>query len=86
MSTNACPPTALNDSYLHVSLNILKLYQAIYKLRREVAESHDRFCNVSFCKIILARGVEEPLEGDIHSAQYFHGRYGTDVKERLYGH
>lgn len=35
-----------------------------------------RFCNYTHdTKIILAKGAEHPLEGDLHSAQYFHGRY-----------
>jgi hypothetical protein len=38
-------------------------------------ESALRFHGISpDCKIILARGADHPLEGELHSAQYFHGR------------
>ncbi|KAF8893859.1 nucleoside hydrolase [Infundibulicybe gibba] len=65
--------TDLDSSHL----NILKAFEAI---SQEIAlsPSHEsRFPNFSgSSKPILARGPSRPLQGDIHSAEYFHGRDG----------
>ncbi|KAF9445905.1 nucleoside hydrolase [Macrolepiota fuliginosa MF-IS2] len=58
-------------------LNILKLYQTIERHIQKHPEDVGRFPNFSpKKKIILARGCEGPIEGTLHSAQYFHGRDG----------
>ncbi|KAF8904372.1 Inosine/uridine-preferring nucleoside hydrolase domain-containing protein [Gymnopilus junonius] len=65
-------------------LNILKAYRAIECfLERNPLES-SRFPNFNSKKRpILARGAVAPLEGEIHSAQYFHGRDGLgDITDR----
>jgi hypothetical protein len=62
------------------SLNILKAYQAIAGHLQRFPEDEDRFPN--FCpkvKPILAKGSAGPLEGDLYSAQYFHGRWSTFI-------
>ncbi|KAJ3540288.1 hypothetical protein NM688_g6249 [Phlebia brevispora] len=64
-------------------LNVLKIYNAVYKLFDSDFTSRAQFCNVAEGKIILARGSDVPLEGDLHSAQYFHGRDGlAGITER----
>lgn len=58
------------------SLNILKLHKALYLQFHKEPESRGRYPGVSpDTKIILAKGSEGPLEGDLHSAEYFHGRF-----------
>ncbi|KAJ6602166.1 Inosine/uridine-preferring nucleoside hydrolase domain-containing protein [Mycena sp. CBHHK59/15] len=57
--------------------NVLKAYQAISRHLDRYPEDALRFPNFSQpVKPILARGSAEPLEGELHSAQYFHGRDG----------
>ncbi|KAJ3565909.1 hypothetical protein NP233_g7341 [Leucocoprinus birnbaumii] len=57
--------------------NILKLYQAIGRHIEKHPEDASRFPNFAPEKRIkLARGYEGPIQGDLHSAQYFHGRDG----------
>ncbi|KZT11005.1 nucleoside hydrolase [Laetiporus sulphureus 93-53] len=72
--------TDIESSYL----NILKLYKAIAKHLEQHPEDHARFPGYSSStKIILAKGADHPLKGDLHSAQYFHGRDGlTDITHR----
>ncbi|KAF7298143.1 IU-nuc-hydro domain-containing protein [Mycena chlorophos] len=58
-------------------LNIPKTYAAIARHLEEHPSEAKRFPNFSSTvKPILARGSDGPLEGEIHSAQYFHGRDG----------
>lgn len=58
-------------------LNILKTYQALTRHFTQHPSHQDRFPNFSpTIKPLLARGSHGPLEGDLHSAQYFHGRDG----------
>jgi len=58
-------------------LNILKTYQALTAHFAQNPSHRDRFPNFSpVVKTILARGSGGPLEGDLHSARYFHGRDG----------
>lgn len=57
--------------------NILKMYQAIERQIEKYPEDAKRFHNFTPEKRIkLARGCEGPIEGELHSAQYFHGRDG----------
>ncbi|KAL0956158.1 hypothetical protein HGRIS_002319 [Hohenbuehelia grisea] len=65
-------------------LNVLKTYQALTLHLEKHPEQQSRFPNYfSTSKPILAEGSEIPLEGDLHSAQYFHGRDGLgDISKR----
>ncbi|KAI0683230.1 nucleoside hydrolase [Cytidiella melzeri] len=65
-------------------LNILRLSQVLSRTFEADKDSERRFPNFSTeRKIILARGADHPLEGDLHSAQYFHGRDGlSNISER----
>ncbi|EMD37862.1 hypothetical protein CERSUDRAFT_123694 [Gelatoporia subvermispora B] len=57
--------------------NVLKIYQAVARHIQLHPEDASRFPNFAQPrKTILARGVDHPLEGELHSAQYFHGRDG----------
>ncbi|KAF8170255.1 Inosine/uridine-preferring nucleoside hydrolase domain-containing protein [Mycena galopus ATCC 62051] len=57
--------------------NILKAYQAVARHLEEFPQDSARFPNFnSTAKPILACGSVGPLEGELHSAQYFHGRDG----------
>ncbi|KAJ7690629.1 Inosine/uridine-preferring nucleoside hydrolase domain-containing protein [Mycena rosella] len=57
--------------------NILKAYQAVSRHLERFPEDAPRFPNFSpAVKPILACGSAGPLEGELHSAQYFHGRDG----------
>ena len=61
-----------------LSLNILKLYQAIGRHIEKYPEDAKRFPNFAPEKRTkLARGCEGPIGGEIHSAQYFHGRFNV---------
>ncbi|KAJ7668429.1 Inosine/uridine-preferring nucleoside hydrolase domain-containing protein [Mycena polygramma] len=64
--------------------NILKAYQAVSRHLEQFPEDASRFPNFSpTVKPILARGSAGPLEGELHSAQYFHGRDGLGaISER----
>ncbi|KIY46213.1 nucleoside hydrolase, partial [Fistulina hepatica ATCC 64428] len=58
-------------------LNVLKAYQAIAQ------DNSTRFVNFARSRPVLAKGATGPLEGDLHSAQYFHGRDGlSGITER----
>lgn len=58
------------------SLNVFRLHKALSKQFEADPESRARYVNLSSDrKIILAKGADFPLEGELHSAQYFHGRY-----------
>ncbi|KAF9018015.1 nucleoside hydrolase [Hymenopellis radicata] len=64
--------------------NILKLYAALETHCNDYPEDRQRFANFSSSsRPILVAGSERPLEGDLHSAQYFHGRDGLGgISER----
>jgi len=65
--------TDVQSSYL----NILKTYQVLTNHLAQYPSHRDRFPNFSpTSKPLLAKGSSLPLEGDLHSAQYFHGRDG----------
>lgn len=72
--------TDIDASYL----NILKMYQAVGRHVEKYPEDAKRFHNFAPGKHIkLARGCEGPTEGEIHSAQHFHGRDGLgDITNR----
>ncbi|KAF9467300.1 Inosine/uridine-preferring nucleoside hydrolase domain-containing protein [Collybia nuda] len=58
-------------------LNILKIYQALARHFEQYPSHKYRFPNFfSENKPVLARGCRGPLEGELHSARYFHGRDG----------
>ncbi|KAI0093232.1 nucleoside hydrolase [Irpex rosettiformis] len=65
-------------------LNILRLSQVLSRHFQVDSDSSTRFFNFTRDKkIILAKGADRPLEGDLHSAQYFHGRDGLGgISER----
>jgi len=65
-------------------LNILKVYQALARDFDENPVHQKRFPNFSrSSRPILARGSRAPLQGDLHSAQLFHGRDGLGgISER----
>ncbi|KAK0494899.1 nucleoside hydrolase [Armillaria luteobubalina] len=65
--------TDIQSSYA----NILKTYQALTRHFDAYPAEKVRFPNYSASpKTTLVLGSDAPLEGDIHSAQYFHGRDG----------
>ncbi|KDR75339.1 hypothetical protein GALMADRAFT_227002 [Galerina marginata CBS 339.88] len=72
--------TDIESSYL----NILKVYQAIERHLETFPSHKDRFPNFNAKrKPVLAKGSAGPLEGELHSAQYFHGRDGLgDIADR----
>ncbi|KAG5220049.1 nucleoside hydrolase [Salix suchowensis] len=56
-------------------INVLKTYQALSAHFEQHPDAQARFPNFQpETKTILALGATGPLEGDLHSAQYFHGR------------
>ncbi|KAG5724500.1 hypothetical protein E4T56_gene1891, partial [Termitomyces sp. T112] len=58
-------------------LNVFKTYQALARCINDNPAYQDRFPNFSSTrKPILAKGSHGPLQGELHSAQYFHGRDG----------
>ena len=62
-------------SYVECSINILKIYDTLSRHFVQYPEDQKYWPNYSLLKkTILARGAEGPLEGELHSAQYFHGR------------
>ncbi|TRM69817.1 Inosine/uridine-preferring nucleoside hydrolase domain-containing protein [Schizophyllum amplum] len=64
-------------------INILKLYEAIRRHNEQCTEHQTRFPNFVHSRPILAIGSHGPLEGALHSAQYFHGRDGLgDIAQR----
>ncbi|PBK86935.1 nucleoside hydrolase [Armillaria gallica] len=65
--------TDIQSSYA----NILKTYQALTRHFDAYPAEKPRFPNYSASpKTSLVLGSDGPLEGDVHSAQYFHGRDG----------
>ena len=57
------------------SVNILRVYEVLAKHLAEHPEEREKWPNFSpERKPILAMGAIKPLEGGVHSAQYFHGR------------
>ncbi|EIN11701.1 nucleoside hydrolase [Punctularia strigosozonata HHB-11173 SS5] len=65
--------TDVDSSYL----NIFKIYQALERHLESFPEERERYPNFDpNRKPVLARGTDLPLEGALHSAQYFHGRDG----------
>ncbi|KAK0212389.1 nucleoside hydrolase [Desarmillaria ectypa] len=65
--------TDIQSSYA----NILKTYQALTRHFDAYPAEKTRFPNYSVSpKTSLVLGSDAPLQGDIHSAQYFHGRDG----------
>ncbi|KAI0663543.1 nucleoside hydrolase [Cubamyces menziesii] len=65
-------------------VNILKTYQALARHVERFPEDASRFPGLApRRKTILALGEDRPLEGELHSAQYFHGRDGLgDITTR----
>ncbi|THG94757.1 hypothetical protein EW145_g8080, partial [Phellinidium pouzarii] len=64
------------------SNNVLKLFNALARHFEDFPEDRKRFPNFD-SKPLLARGAPGPLEGALHSAQYFHGRDGLgDISNR----
>jgi hypothetical protein len=62
------------------SINVLKVYHAIESHLRQFPSDAHNFPNFDpKRKPILARGSTGPLEGDLHSAEYFHGRYASSL-------
>ncbi|KAJ7874718.1 Inosine/uridine-preferring nucleoside hydrolase domain-containing protein [Mycena olivaceomarginata] len=60
-------------------INVLKAYQAVSRHLEQFPQDSARFPNFNTeTKPILASGSVGPLEGDLHSAQYFHGRLVED--------
>lgn len=55
------------------SNNIFKLYETLSRHFDRYPEDRNRFPNFT-SRPFIARGPAGPLEGDLHSAQYFHGR------------
>ncbi|KAL1696264.1 Inosine/uridine-preferring nucleoside hydrolase domain-containing protein [Schizophyllum commune] len=63
--------------------NVLKLYDVIRRNNEQRPEEQGRFYNFHHSRPILAIGSHGPLEGALHSAQYFHGRDGLgDIAQR----
>lgn len=62
--------------------NILKLYNALSREITSASGARTRYPGLE-AKVILAQGANGPLEGDLHSAEYFHGRDGLgDITHR----
>ncbi|KAI0823733.1 nucleoside hydrolase [Trametes gibbosa] len=58
-------------------INILKAYQAVARHIAQFPEDASRFPGMTpIRKTTLALGEDMPLQGELHSAQYFHGRDG----------
>ncbi|THV06747.1 nucleoside hydrolase [Dendrothele bispora CBS 962.96] len=73
--------TDIESSYL----NVFKTFQAVSRHIEKHSQDAGRFPNLSSTvkPIILARGSDGPLQGELHSAQYFHGRDGLGgIQER----
>lgn len=70
--------------FVNCSLNILKTYQALSRHFESYPEDKDRYPNFhQDPKPLLVRGSDGPLQGDLHYAQYFHGRDGLgEITER----
>ncbi|KAI0374074.1 nucleoside hydrolase [Pilatotrama ljubarskyi] len=65
-------------------INILKTYQALARQLQASPEDARRFPGLAYQrKTIVAVGEDGPLQGELHSAQYFHGRDGLgDITAR----
>ncbi|OSD06841.1 nucleoside hydrolase [Trametes coccinea BRFM310] len=65
-------------------VNILKIYQALARHLEQIPEDASRFPGLNpEKKVILALGEDGPMEGELHSAEYFHGRDGLgDITQR----
>ncbi|KAI5123677.1 hypothetical protein M0805_001705 [Coniferiporia weirii] len=62
--------------------NILKLYDTLARHFERFPADRARFPGFA-ARPFLARGAHAPLEGELHSAQYFHGRDGLgDISTR----
>ncbi|KAF8995439.1 Inosine/uridine-preferring nucleoside hydrolase domain-containing protein [Cyathus striatus] len=73
--------TDVNSSYR----NVLKTYEVIERHLKLHPEDRHHFPNFfpEYSTPILVKGCEGPLEGELHSAQYFHGRDGLgEITER----
>ena len=58
------------------SLNVVKLYSALLMHLEHHPEQRSRFPGLrADRKVILAKGSSDPVAGENHSAEYFHGRY-----------
>lgn len=58
------------------SSNVVKLYSALLKHLKQYPEQRSRFPGLrADRKVILANGSSDPVAGENHSAEYFHGRY-----------
>ncbi|KAI0062857.1 nucleoside hydrolase [Artomyces pyxidatus] len=65
--------TDVQSSYL----NIFKIYQAVARHIEQYPGSRTRFPNFDTAvKPVICKGAHGPLEGELHSAQFFHGRDG----------
>ncbi|CAL1707331.1 unnamed protein product [Somion occarium] len=66
-------------------LNVLRIYETLSRQIAQDPEQQRHWPNFApLRKTILARGADHPLEGDLHSAQYFHGRDGLgDITKRF---
>jgi hypothetical protein len=63
------------------SLNVFRVYHAIEKHIQAYPDDASRFPNFQTTdpskRPLLVRGAAGPLQGDIHGAQYFHGRHAS---------
>ncbi|KAJ3756877.1 nucleoside hydrolase [Lentinula raphanica] len=73
-----------NTDAAHAYSNVLKTYQVVQRhmeLYPEDAIRYPKFFNR--IKTIVCRGSDGPLQGELHSASYFHGRDGLgNIHER----
>lgn len=66
------------------SLNMLRLSQVLSRNLSADPDSKSRYVNFGDDKkIILVKGANHPLDGELHSAQYFHGRFVLSVQPIL---
>ncbi|TFK25530.1 nucleoside hydrolase [Coprinopsis marcescibilis] len=73
-----------NTDLEHSYLNIYKAYQAVARHIEAFPEEASRFPNFKPQRLpLVIRGCDGPLQGELHSAQYFHGRDGLgDITSR----
>ncbi|KAI0081341.1 nucleoside hydrolase [Panus rudis PR-1116 ss-1] len=66
-------------------LNVLKIYEILRRHLAKYPEEKKYWPNFAQQrKTVLARGANGPLQGELHSAQYFHGRDGLgDITNRF---
>ncbi|KAI0775682.1 nucleoside hydrolase [Trametes elegans] len=67
---------AIVISFGNDACNVLKIYQALARQLQHCPEDASRFPALHVRKTVIALGEDHPLEGELHSAQYFHGRDG----------